>query len=259
MSTINGTFLSFVSDITQAFNKLGSSVSKLASGMRINSASDDAAGMTVREMLRADLATSKQASRNIGDGVSMVQTAEGAASAISENLTHMKQLAAQASNGTLSDQQKNIIQQEFDQLAEQNSQIAATTEFNGINLFTDSQTIDIALGDGDAISFDTQDIAAIDADLVNDPNAALAAVDTAINEVSQMRGDLGATAKRMESAGDVMSVKTENIMAAESRISDVDVATETTRLTANKIIAQSAIAVQVHANAMAGMMNDLLD
>lgn len=236
-------------NINDAYNALSASVGKLSSGLRINSASDDAAGLAVRELLRADIATAKQSSRNISDGVSMLQTAEGASSVISGNLTRMKQLVAQASTGTYSDSQKQLMQNEFDELSAENDRIVSDTEFNGVKLY-ENTTVDIATGDGEAISVNMQQLSSTSADLVNDAAGAMAAVDAAIIEVSGYRGDLGASMNRLESAAEVVDIESENILAAESRISDVDMAMEVASMTSNQVQTEVAIGAQVHLSAV---------
>lgn len=257
MMSIHDNLISGTNNINDASNGLSSSVGKLSSGSRINSASDDAAGMAISELLRADIATAKQSSRNISDGVSMMQTAEGASSVISDNLTRMKQLAAQASTSTYSAAQKKMMQEEFDQLAEQNDQIEDVTEFNGQALFV-TQSVDIAVGDGEAISVDMKQLPSTSADLVNDPSGAMAAVDAAITEVSAYRGELGVAMNRLESAGEVIDIESENILAAESRISDVDMAQEVASMMSSQVQTEVAIGAQAHASAVSQVIMALL-
>ncbi|MBN1126994.1 MAG: hypothetical protein JXA82_18475 [Sedimentisphaerales bacterium] len=244
--------------ISASFGELGNNVRRLSSGLQINSAADDAAGLAVREIMRADLATIRQSSQNVQDGVSMVQTAEGAGSIVNKMLVRMKELGTQAMNGTLSDQQKSIIQQEFNQLSDEITSIGQNTKFNGINLFQDGQTIEIATGDGQSIGIETQALPLISGDLVNDPETAVSAVDATINQVSSMRGNLGASINRLESTGEVLNIQAENIVAAESRISDVDVAREVADLTRNQVVAQSAMAAQAHADTVSQVVLMLL-
>lgn len=234
------------------------SSSRLTSGLRINSAKDDPSGLAVRELLRADIATTRQSSRNLSDGISMVQTADKTAGAVSDILIRMKELSVQAQNTTYSPQQQNIMQQEFADLSAQVAQIAASSDFNGITLHQDGQTIQIAVGDGETIQIDTQSVTVASGDLTTDPAAAAAAVDTAINQLSQYRGSLGATTNRMETASDVLAIKQESIMAAESRISDADFAKEVTKKTANQVLTQAAVAMQAQAQTTAQIITMLI-
>jgi flagellin len=235
-----------------------SSIEILSSGSRINSAADDAAGLAIRELLRADIATAAQATRNINDGASMLQTAEGAASVISGNLVRMKQLAAQASTGTYSDAQRNIMGQEFDQLAAENARIVADTTFNGVSLFDEGQTVEIATGDGTSISLDLQALSLGAAALSTDPEAALQAVDAAIRQAGGVRGKLGGTIARLQRQAEVIAIRAENELKAESRISDANMAMEVASMMSNKVQTQVATAAQVHAGAVAQVVNLLL-
>ena len=246
------------SNAATAYGGRSTTVKRLSSGLRINTAIDDAAGLAVRELLRADIATARQGSANVRDGISMVQTADGAASAISDALVRMKQLAVQAGNGTYSAQQKGIMQQEFRELAAEITRITETTSFNGINLFADGQTVDIALGDGDIISIDTQNIPLGSTDLTVDPAAAQAMVNTAISQVSSHRGMLGAKMNRLGSAATVIDTKAENLLAAESRVSDMDVARGVTSLASTQVQVQAATAAQAHANIIMNIVGMLL-
>ncbi len=241
-----------------AYDSLNSSINRLSSGLRIISAMDDAAGLAVRELLRSDIATARQGLNNVRDGISMLQTADGAAGAVSGNLARMTQLAAQASTGTYSASQRGIMQQEFSQLAAEVERITQTTSFNGTNLFTDGQTIDISLGDGDTISIDTQNISLTRADLTADPGAAQAMVRKAISQVSSYRGGLGAKMNRLESAATVIDTKAENLLAAESRVSDMDVAWEVSSLASTQVQVQMATAAQAHANTFMKLVGMLL-
>ena len=235
------------------------STTRLSSGQRINSSRDDPAGLAMRVMFLADLAPTRQASRNAMDGVSMAQTADSAAGVIGENLVRMRQLVSQARTGTLSDQQKGIVQQEFDELAAENTRISDATSFNGIKLFEEGQAIDIALGGGDAISLKTGRISAVSGDLVSNAAAAQAQVDAAIDQVSGLRAGYGTTANRLESAYEVLAVEVESIVAAYSRISDADMAKEAAILNSNRVLAQAALASNIQANANAKLTLKLLN
>jgi flagellin len=242
--------------ISNAWKTVHSSTDRLSSGQRINSAGDDAAGLAISDTLRADIATVRQGSSNGNAAISMLQTADGAAQKIGDNLIRMKSLATQASSGTLTTSQKAIIQKEFDQLATENQQIADTTEFNGTKLFKDGQTT-VAMG-GDTIQIETQAIPQATADLVNsDPDAAKS-VDAAINQLSQLRGSFGSMINQVDTASQTLDNKTENIMAAQSRITDVDMASEVASLTAAGIQAKVAIATQAQANKFGNIMASLV-
>jgi len=258
LSAINN--INLGTNVSQIQEDLLQSVSRLSSGLVLNSARDDAAAMAIRDQLRGEIAVARQSSRNVNDAISMIQTADGAAGLISNNLVRMKQLAMQASSGVYSDRQINIIQNEFNQLAELNTQITETTSFNNIELLQqDGPPIAISVGGGETISIARPgDISASPVDLIGDPQAALAAIESALGNVTAYRADIGTDANRLESTASVLDSKVENLLASESRISDVDIAQEAASLTANQVRLKAALAVQSHSNLMADELNKLL-
>lgn len=258
LSAINN--INLGTNVSQIYDDLFQSVSRLSSGLVLNSAKDDAAAMAIRNQLRGEIAVAQQSSRNINDAVSMIQTADGAAGLISDNFVRMKQLAMQASSGVYSDQQISIMQNEFNQLAELNTQITETTSFNSIELLKqDGSPIAISLGGGEIISIARPgDISVGPVDLISDPQAASAAIGIAFGNLIEYRADIGTAANRLESNASVIDLKVENLLASESRISDVDIAKEAASLTANLVRLKVAIAVQSHSNLMADELNRLL-
>jgi len=246
------------SNAAMVYHGMNTSLKRLSSGLRINSAGDDAAGLAVCELIRADIATARQGSSNVRDGISLVQTVDGSANSISFSLIKMKQLATQASNGTYSAQQKSIMQQQFNEFADEINRISGSTTFNGINLYAQGRTIDIALGNGDTISIETQSISIDSVDLITDPQAALEAVDKAIKQLSSYRGSLGAKAQRLKSAETVIDSKAENLLAAQARISNADVAAEVASLSSGQVLVKSAIAAQAHSNTILKLAQILL-
>jgi flagellin len=258
LSGINNINLS--TNVSQIQEDLLQSVGRLSSGLVLNNAKDDAAAIAIRDQLRSEIAVARQSSRNVNDAISMIQTADGAAGLISNNLVRMKQLAMQASSGVFSDQQIGIMQNEFNQLAELNTQITETTIFNSIGLLQqDGPPIAISVSGGEIISIARPgDISVGPVDLISDPQAALAAIDNALGNLTSYRADIGTTANRLESTASVLGSKVENLLASESRISDVDVAQEAASLTANQIRLKAALAVQSHSNLMADELNALL-
>ena len=384
----------------KSYAAMAKSVERLASGLRINSAKDDAAGMAVRELIRGDVAALKQGSRNAADAVSMIQTAEGGLAVIDDVLVRMRELAEQAATGSYSDEQKQVMQEEFAQLAAEIDRIANNTAFNSNKLLTsDAGTVTFALGlglganktisvekhqidseglgiggqieylageewvpttatnyitnavasaqtwqititgqdnidvsfaasetktlaavvtainyasratdenydaaeavynsetdqytlkisaaaAGDvAIAFTANvnidwaaglqgagdDVAATDfnneagsgttINIKTDPTTAIAAIDAAIEEKDQYRAHLGYMMNRLEAAASVIDIQAENLLSAESRISDVDVAAEMARLTRNQVLAQAGVAMLAQANMMPQMALQLL-
>jgi flagellin len=245
-------------NLAQQTGQLGKSYARLSTGLRITSAADDAAGLAISERLRASTRSLEQAGRNANDGISLIQTAEGALNESGSILGRLRELAIQASNGTLSGQDRDTLQEEFSLLVDEVERIAASTSFNGTNLLSSSTTLTLQVGAGTTAGTDTIDITfdgsgsadlGLDTlDISSDPSTAITSIDTAINSVAQLRGDLGATQNRLESTIRNIGVRVENLSAAESRIRDVDVAKETANLTKNSILQQAALSVLAQAN-----------
>ena len=224
-------------------DKLAGSFAKLSSGLRIVSAADDAAGLGISERMRAEIRSLGMAQRNAQDGVSLVQTAEGALSEVSGNLIRMRELAVEAANGTLNTADRTSLDQEFQALDAEIDRVASETEFNGIALLDGTNaTIDIQVGtsSGQTISINTVDmqsgagglaISTLDVTTTANASAALADLDSAIDSVVAQRGDFGASQNRLSSAMRSIATAKENLSGAESRIRDVDVASETAELT----------------------------
>lgn len=252
----------------RSYDALARSVERLSSGLRINSAKDDAAGLAVRELMRADIAVIQQGSRNAQDAISMLQTMEGALGSIDDILIRMKELAEQAATGSYSIQQRNIMNNEFQQMIEEIDRIADTTNFNSINLLNDaSATSRIHFGVDSYITISAVDVQppalGIDASSASIATAtaaetALGLVEGAIQLKDSARASFGYMMNRLESTNDVLNIQAENLMAAESRISDVDVATEMAALTRNQVLAQAGVSMLGQANSMPQMALTLL-
>ncbi len=252
-----------------SYDSLARSVERLSSGLRINSAKDDAAGLAVRELMRADIAVTKQGTRNAQDGISMLQTMEGAMATIDNALIRMKELAEQAATGSYSEQQRNIMDNEFQQMMEEINRIAQSTSFNSITMLDSAGgTNRIHFGINsyiDVNSVDVQTSALIDSATItiggeDGSNAVLALdlVTEAIERKDSARASLGYMMNRLESTTEVLNIQSENMMASESRISDVDVATEMAALTRNQVLSQAGVAMLAQANAMPQMALNLL-
>jgi flagellin len=250
----------------QTYDSLAKSVERLSSGLRINSAKDDAAGLAVRESMRSDIAVIQQGSRNALDGISMVQTMEGALGTMDSALVRMKQLAEQAATGSYSESQRTIMNSEFGEMAAEISRIAGATSFNNIKMLDNSATVTIQFGGAS----DYIDIAGSDMtrsglgidelSIATAANAksALAALDSAISAKDTARAAFGYKMNRLESTVEVLNIQVENLQAAESRVSDVDVATEMSTMTRNQVLANAGIAMLTQANAMPQMALTLL-
>jgi len=251
----------------QSYEALAQSVERLSSGLRINSAKDDAAGLAVRELMRADIAVLQQGARNAQDGISMVQTAEGAMQTIDNLLVRMKQLAEQAATGTYSSAQRALMDSEFDELANEIERIAGSAKFNGISLLNSATgTVSIVFGNSsDTITINKTDmtksglgIDSLNIDTAESASAALSVLDTAISTATTARADFGAKMNRLENTVQVLNVQAETLMSSESRISDVDVATETAKMTRNQVLANAGVAMLAQANAIPQMALTLL-
>lgn len=251
------------------YDALAKSVERLSSGLRINSAKDDAAGLAVRELMRADIAVLEQGARNAQDGISMLQTMEGAMAVVDTNLVRMKQLAEQAATGSYSDAQRTLMNSEFLEMAEEIERIANATSFNNIFLLNSaSQSITIHFGGStDYITVPgtdmTQSGLGITSAVVTISNAAsaraaLATIDSAIAIKDTARAQFGYKMNRLEGTITVLNIQRENLMAAESRVSDVDVATEMADMTRNQVLAQAGVAMLAQANTMPQMALTLL-
>ena len=256
----------------KAYDALATSVERLSSGQRINSAKDDAAGLAVRELMRADLAVIRQGSRNAGDAISMLQTFEGALASVDEALIRMKELAEQAATGSYSAAQRNIMNAEFLEMISEISRIATTTSFNNVTMLDSATgTNTIHFGENSSITVSSVDEQA--ASLFNSAGlltngiagsdgtqaiAALSIVTSAINTKDSARASFGYKMNRIESTASVLDIQAENLLSAESRISDVDVATEMATLTRNQVLAQAGISMLAQANTMPQMALTLL-
>jgi flagellin len=257
-------------NLANVSSRLSGNYARLSSGLRIASASDDAAGLGISERMRAQIRSLNQAGRNTQDGISLVQTAEGSLGELSGNLTRMRELAIQAANGTLNTGDRAVLDEEFQALVEEIDRVAAQTTFNGVVLFDGSTTsIDIQVGSesGETISVTLEDAtvgglglsgSSFDLTTVSNASAALDTIDTAVDTVSSFRGSLGAVQNRLQSTFRSISSTSEHLSAAESRIRDVDIASETADLTRNTILQQAALSVLSQANVQPQLALSLL-
>ena len=250
-------------------NALGGNFSRLASGLRIAAASDDAAGLGISERMRADIRSYAVARRNAQDGISLVQTAEGALNEVSDILGRMRELSMQSANGTLSNADRTTLDTEFQQLVNEIDRISSTTQFNGVDLLDGTNTsisiqVGIDGGTSDTIAISGTDATAatlgVDGAITTATAATgmLSTIDTAIDAVNSARGTLGAQQNRLDSTLRSLANVRENTSAAESRIRDVDVAMETADLTRNSILQQASTAILQQANAQPQLALTLL-
>ena len=232
-------------------DKIAKSMERLSSGYRINRAADDAAGLSISERMRSQINGLAQANRNIQDGVSMVQTAEGTLVEGHAMLQRVRELAVQFKNGSLSDNDRAAIQTEVNQLASEIERIGGSAKFNGISLLSGTGTVTFQVGvnDGDSITVSTISLGSTVGSFTDlSDSAALSAIDTAISSVSSARATFGAVQNRLDHAMASTQVYAENLTAAESRVRDVDMAAEMVTLTKNQILQQAGTSMLAQAN-----------
>ena len=247
---------------------------RLSTGLRINSASDDAAGMAVSEKLKNQVRGLNQAHRNAQDGVSLVQTAEAGLSETHSLLARMRELAVQASNDTLSASDRANLDAEFTQLSAEIDRISSTVAFNGIYLLNSGMstglTLQIGANNGDTFTLTIQGAqystlyannTALTVTTIGFQSAAsavISAIDTTVNAVSTRRANLGALQSRLESVGRSIAVASENTAAANSRVADADIAASMSELVRAQILQQAGISVLAQANQAPALVLQLL-
>lgn len=234
----------------------GKSIEKLSSGYRINRAGDDAAGLAISEKMRAQVNGLDQASRNAQDGISLVQTTEGALTETHSILQRLKTLAVQSANGTYSNGDRALIQKEVTQLQSEISRIGSQTDFNGNKVLSAGTTLNLQVGDkgGNTIKVslvamtNPGTISGVNLSTQNGASTAIGTIDAAIKSVSEHRATLGAVQNRLEHTIKSVDNTSENIQAAESRIRDTDMAKEMMAYTKTNILTQAAQSMLAQAN-----------
>lgn len=252
-------------NLNSSQSALSKSMQRLSSGLRINSAKDDAAGLGISDRMTGQIRGLNQAVRNANDGISLAQTAEGALQETTNILQRMRELAVQAANGSNSSTDRDSLNAEFGQLQSEIERISSTTQFNGKNLLDGSfsagqgtfqiganasQTIAFSIGSMDT---PTLGVAASQIDIAGSATyaniaSAISAIDTAIDTVGSQRGELGAVQNRFESTIANLSNISENLSAARSRILDADIAQETSSMTKFNILQQAGVSILAQAN-----------
>ncbi|MCK6528555.1 flagellin FliC [Myxococcota bacterium] len=261
-------------NVTRTQLRLQENYQRLSSGLRINKAADDAAGLGVSESLRATIASAKVAVRNANDGISVVQTGEGALGQIGSVLSRMRELAVEAASETLADTERAYLETEFDTLIDEIDRLANVTDFNGLALIDgtfSASGMDVQVGVGNtandriSITFSAAtsvdlgvDTATVTIATATDAQSALTAIDTAIDSISSQRADLGAAQNRLSSALDNLATLVENLTSAESQIRDVDFAEETADFNRNTTFQQAGISVLAQANSASQQVLQLL-
>ena len=250
---------------------------RLSTGLRINTASDDAAGMAVSEKLKNQVRGLNQAQRNAQDGISLIQTAEGALTETHSLLARMRELAVQSSNDTLSASDRANLQVEFTALYAEVDRISSTTAFNGIYLLNNADvatgmTLQIGANNGNTFTltvggaqmstlnsnFDSAAATLTTVGYQSSASAVISAVDAAVNAVSTARAGLGALQNRLESVGRSLAVASENTAAANSRVADADIAASMSELVRAQILQQAGISVLAQANQAPSLVLQLL-
>lgn len=255
-----------VNNLTRTNSRLSTNFSRLSSGLRINKAADDAAGLAVSESLRSQVVGLRQAVRNTNDGISIIQTGEGALNEIHNNLSRLRELAVQAASGTLNDPERGYINTEASQILQEIDRLANVTAFNGLALLngqsstgTGTISLEVQVGifntSNDRISVTVSSartealgINTVTLDSSTNAQTALDSIEDAIQTVSGVRALLGATQNRLNSALNNLNISIENLSAAESQIRDADFAAETAELTRNRILQQAGVSVLSQAN-----------
>jgi flagellin len=249
---------------------LMSSFNKLSSGFRVNSAADDAAGLAISESMKSQIRSYTVAERNAADGISMAQTAEGALGEVHDVLGRMRELAMQASNGSLGATDRGYTNTEFQSLSSEITRIQDSTKFNGnklVNTAATAVTFQVGLNNSSsdqiAVTFGGLDLSGLTATNISGATtsaalAALGTIDSAITSVSDSRSKFGTAMNRLQVAtGNIQTMRL-NITAANSRIRDVDVASETATMSRNQVLSQAGVSVLAQANQLPQMAFSLI-
>jgi len=249
---------------------ISKSMEKLSSGLRINRAGDDASGLAVSEKLRSQIRGLQQAERNILNGVSFIQATEGYLQSTQDILHRIRELAVQSANGIFTEEDRMMIQVEVSQLVDEVNRIASHAQFNGMNMLTGAfaaesgrimqfqvganmdQSRQVFIGTMTATALGLQNAQGEDGIIsigtVEDANLTIGALDTALRQVNRQRADLGAYQNRFETAAQGVAIAAENLQAAESRIRDINMASEMVNYTRDAILSQAGVAMLAQAN-----------
>jgi flagellin len=263
--------MSAYNTLSRTQNSLSGTLGRISSGLRVNSAADDAAGLGVATKLNSQATSMEQAMRNANDGISIIQTAEGATNEVTNILNRMRELAVQSSSETLADSERAYINEEFDQLNQELDRIASVTEFNGVQLADGSTTtiaaqvginnattsrISISLGD---LRATVLGVGTLDLSTSTGAQSALDSIDSALDVVSSQRASLGAVQNRLDSSLSNSANYLESLRAAESQIMDADFAKESTEMTKLQIMQQAGVAALAQAKGINDAVLSLLN
>lgn len=250
-------------------NTTNEALERLGSGLRINSAKDDAAGLAISTRFDTQIRGLTVAQRNANDGISMAQTAEGGLNETVNNLQRIRELAVQAANGSLTDDDRSLLQDEVDERISEITRISEETTFNGQSVlggslgtvsfqvgYESGQTIDVSFASG--MSASDLGVGSIDISSASGASSALSTLDTALDSVNSFRSDLGAAQNRFESTINNLATNIESASAANSRILDADFAAESAKLAKSNVLQQAGISVLAQANARPNQVLSLL-
>ncbi len=263
--TINTNVISLNAQRNSATSQmsLATSMERLSSGLRVNSAKDDAAGLAIADRMNAQVRGTTVAIRNANDGISMAQTAEGALSTITDALQRMRELSVQAQNGSNGTGDRINLDTEFQQLTAEITRISDQTKFNGtaiVGASAGAQVFQVGANNGDTLTVTTSAVAAITGDLLTSATAstALAAIDTALDTITTSRATYGAAINRFNFTIQNLTITGENQSAARGRILDADFASETANLSRSQILQQAGTAMVAQANQLPNQVLSLL-
>ncbi|MFM7294436.1 MAG: flagellin [Burkholderiales bacterium] len=258
-------------NLSASQSSLATSMQRLSSGMRVNSAKDDAAGLAIAERMNAQVKGMNVAIRNASDAISLAQTAEGALGKIADSLQRMRELAVQSANATNSDSDRLNLDTEYQALNEEVTRVLTGTQFNGTAVLNAAGTLDFQVGANnsatDKISVTTTDltagtgVSAVTGGSITTAAASLTAmddIDDALTEISTARASFGATQNRFEAVISNLQVNAENQAASRGRIVDADFAAETANLSRTQVLQQAGMAMVAQANAMPNGVMQLL-
>jgi flagellin len=258
-------------NLNSSQSALQTSLQRLSSGLRINSAKDDVAGMAITERMTSQIRGLNQASRNANDGVSLAQTAEGGLAEVGNNLQRIRELAIQSANSTNSASDRTSLNAEVAQLLAEIQRVATTSQFNGQNIldgtFTAAQfqvgananqTITASTGNSQTSALGSYQVVSKSISTIAGANSAISLIDGALSQISTIRGSMGALQNRFASVVSSLSASSENLSSSRSRILDADFAAETAQLTRNQILQQAGTAMLAQANQLPNTVLSLL-
>ena len=250
-------------NLSSSQGTLSTSMQRLSSGLRINNAKDDAAGLAIADRMNAQIKGINVAVRNANDGISLAQTAEGALSTVTDVLQRMRELAVQAQNGSNGTTDRANLNTEYQELSKEITRIADQTKFNGTAMLSASagaQTFQIGANNGDTLAITTSQVTTVAGDLTTAANAstAVAALDTKLDSVTTDRAKYGASINRFQFAINNLQITGENQSAARGRIMDADFATETAEMSRAQVLQQAGTAMVAQANQLPQQVLQLL-